>query len=472
MVSGRRYRIASVGGTVIITAGAVVIADHRLIQELLTMLPLLARLPVTPPQSYGELVLEAGTTLLVVLGMFVPLFKPRPRRVLDTITVVQKRVLMAIFALATIGYFDYTYRLPRVTLIGISALLLLALPAWFLAIRRHPRSGSERAIIVGDDLEPMTDVFETTDLPILGYVSSSNQSRTNAMSDFTDGGVVTEPSTFDELNFLGGLPRLEDILIEHDIDTAILAFDEADRTMFFGALDTCYENGVTTMVHRNHADSVLIDDGGHELVDVDLEPWDWQDYLVKRVFDIGFATVSLIILILIPVIPVIAVAIKLDSPGPLFYSQTRTTTFGGKITVYKFRTMLPESEDPMPIEDEVNDRITRVGQVLRRTHLDEIPQLWTVLIGKMSVVGPRAVWTDEESLLETETPEWRKRWFVKPGLTGLAQINDVASTNPDQKLHYDITYIREQSFWFDLQIILRQFWKLIVDVRDFLKSKK
>jgi lipopolysaccharide/colanic/teichoic acid biosynthesis glycosyltransferase len=87
----------------------------------------------------------------------------------------------------------------------------------------------------------------------------------------------------------------------------------------------------------------------------------------------------------------------------------------------------------------------------------------------MSVVGPRAAWVDEETLLETQTEEWRRRWFVKPGLTGLAQINDVTSTNPEEKLRYDIEYIRNQSFWYDLKIVMRQLWKVLSDVVNVLR---
>ena len=124
--------------------------------------------------------------------------------------------------------------------------------------------------------------------------------------------------------------------------------------------------------------------------------------------------------------------------------------------------MRPESEDTTPGEE--TDRVTRVGRFLRRTHLDEIPQLWSILVGDMSVVGPRAAWTDEELLLEEQVSTWSQRWFVKPGLTGLAQINDVTSEAPREKLRYDIEYIRRQSFWLDLKIVVRQIWGVLGDL--------
>jgi lipopolysaccharide/colanic/teichoic acid biosynthesis glycosyltransferase len=92
-----------------------------------------------------------------------------------------------------------------------------------------------------------------------------------------------------------------------------------------------------------------------------------------------------------------------------------------------------------------------------------------ILFGHMSVVGPRAAWTDEERHLESVTEDWRKRWFVKPGLTGWAQINNVSSTDPEAKLRYDIEYIRKQGFWFDLKIVIRQVWLVLVDLKDQMR---
>jgi lipopolysaccharide/colanic/teichoic acid biosynthesis glycosyltransferase len=195
---------------------------------------------------------------------------------------------------------------------------------------------------------------------------------------------------------------------------------------------------------------------------VEIEPWDAQDYVLKRIFDFGFSLVGL--LVAAPLITLIAVAIRLDDGGSVLYQQERTAVFGRTFELYKFRTMVPEGESAEPVDDEQNDRITRVGRVLRSTHLDEIPQLWSILTGDMSVVGPRAVWTREETLLESEVDSWRQRWFVKPGLTGLAQINDVESTEPREKIRYDLQYVRRQSFWLDVKIIIRQFWKVLAEV--------
>ena len=463
MATGWRYRVASVLGTAGLTAVAVWFVNYPLIQDAFSQVPVLGR-PAPAVLSNGALVFVILTALVVVLGAMWPLFKPRPRRVLDTILLTQKRVFLAMVGLAALGYFDYNYRMPRATLMLGTAFLLLWLPAWMVAIRRRP-SEQSRAIIVGDDPTAMEAILEESDLPVIGYVSppSSYEATEEAVAgkpEVSDGGAVT--TRLDELSNLGGLSRLDEVLVKYEIDTALLAFADTDRAEFFGTLDTCFENGVTAMVHRDHSEDVLTAGvAGGELVEVNLDPWDWQDYVVKRVFDVCFAACGLIVLS--PVILAIGLAIKLDSPGPVLYSQERTAEFGDTFTVFKFRSMIPEGEDTTPGEE--TDRVTRVGRVLRKTHLDEIPQRWSILVGNMSVVGPRAAWTDEESLIEEEVSAWSQRWFVKPGLTGLAQINDVTSEQPHEKLRYDIEYIRHQSLRFDVKIVLRQVWLVLSDIR-------
>lgn len=470
MNSRWQYRVASVGATLVLTLVALAVANHPTAQDLFALVPYFGR-PAPAVLDGRKLTVAVLTTVGVVAGSMWPVFKPRPRRILDTILLTQKRVLLAMVGLAALGYYNYTYKLPRSTLMIVTGLLFVGLPVAMAALRRRP-SGSERAVIVGDDPETMADVLATTELDVVGYVSplaGRDGLSTLDGAGHTDGGVVVGADPLGDLECLGGLARLEEVLVAYDIDTAVLAFAEADRVSFFGTLDSCYEHGVVAKAHRDHADTVLTERAPDEtLVDIDLEPWDTQDYIVKRVFDVAFATVGL--LVLSPVIAGIAVAIRLDSRGPILYGQERTAEFGGTFRIYKFRSMYPDSEDATPVDDDDNGAITRVGRFLRTTHLDEIPQLWTILVGQMSVVGPRAVWTDEESYLEETTDRWRKRWFVKPGLTGFAQINGASSTDPATKLRYDLEYIRRQSFWLDVRIVIRQCWTVLTDLVSVLRD--
>ena len=464
MNGGWQYRVAGVAGTAALALAAVSLAETALVQALFGLLPVVGHLPFDAPGSGGYYV-EAGTAVIILVGALAPLYKPRPRRILDIGLQALRRVVVALLALATIGYFDLSFRLPRATLLVAGTFLLVAVPAWFVLIRRRPHPEGNRTVIIGDDPETMDDILQVIDGEVLGYVSPPSayfgeESPRLTAPELADGGV---PEDLDELACLGGLSRLDEILIQYDVGTAVLAFAHPDRAEFFGALDSCYENGVAAKVHREHADVVLTSEATErELVDIDLEPWDWQDHVTKRVFDVTFSGAAL--LLLSPLLLIIAAAIRLDSPGPILYQQTRTAAFGNTFTIAKFRTMVPDSEEATPIDDSENDRITRVGRILRSTHLDEIPQLIAILRGQMSVVGPRAAWVDEETVLENETDAWRRRWFVKPGLTGLAQINEVSSTNPEAKLRYDIEYIRNQSFWFDLKIVIRQLWMVGEDL--------
>jgi len=458
MKSRWRYRVAAPTGAALLIGMSVFFANTPPLQTLVTAPPVLSNLEPTT-LSNGDLTDQIVATVVITLGVLWPLFKPRPRRILDTISLTHKRVILTAAVLAAIGYFDWSSRLPRTTLVLTIALLGICLPLWFVTIRQRPRT-LKRAIIVGDDMEIMRTLHESSEVPILGVVSPAGVHPNENQYRIADGGVTIERA--EELPRLGGLSRLDEALVEHDVDTVLLAFKHPDREEFFGALSACFEHGVQAKVHRDHADSVLVADAaGGELVDTHLEPWDWQDYLVKRVFDVAFAAVALVCLL--PFLALVAVAVKLDSAGPIFYKQTRTAAFGETFTVYKFRTMTTGRETTTPTGED-NERITRVGRYLRQTHLDEIPQLWSILVGEMSVVGPRAAWTDEEKHLEAETNEWRKRWFVKPGLTGLAQINRMTSENPRAKLRYDIEYIREQSFWFDLKIVVRQLYAVGIDI--------
>ncbi|WP_255167387.1 sugar transferase [Natrononativus amylolyticus] len=490
MLTGWRYRAFGGVGAVLIVIAAVLLANQEATQVLFTTyVPVFNNLD--PEILEGEALAWAAVLSVLAIGLsLIPLYKPQPRRFLDTVFFTQKRVVVGGLALATLGYFNWSYRLPRATLTMTIGFLVVALPAWFVWIRLRPSVSMGRTVIVGDDVEQIQRVIPEVDSPIIGYLCptiAGTVADDHVNPPVTDGG--TEPSALgdtrersletvteeiDELGRIGALPRLgglsrlEDALVEYDVDTVVLAFRRADRAEFFGALDACHEHGVNVKVHRDYADSVLVADGEiGELVDVDLEPWDPQDHLFKRAFDIVFAWVGLVALF--PAMVVIAVAIKLDSPGPILYSQERTAGFGETFPIYKFRTMVPEGESATPTEDEDNDRITRVGRLLRKTHLDELPQLWSIFVGDMSVVGPRAAWTDEEMLLEQEAASWRKRWFVKPGLTGLAQVNDAKSTNPQAKLRYDLEYISKQSFWFDMKIVIRQLWNVVVDVTSLAR---
>lgn len=175
----------------------------------------------------------------------------------------------------------------------------------------------------------------------------------------------------------------------------------------------------------------------------------------KRIFDLGVAIFLLVITA--PLLLVTALLVRLSSPGPVFYVQERVGYRGQVFRLLKFRTMIPDAEkETGPVLAQANDpRITRIGKFLRATRLDELPQLVNVLKGEMSLVGPRPerpVFVDE---FVRAHPAYHYRHLVKPGLTGMAQIYGRYTTSPEDKLRYDLYYIRNYSFLLDLKILLR-----------------
>jgi exopolysaccharide biosynthesis polyprenyl glycosylphosphotransferase len=189
------------------------------------------------------------------------------------------------------------------------------------------------------------------------------------------------------------------------------------------------------------------------LVEVLKDPQEDLAFLIKEVLDVAIAAVLL--LFSLPVLGVAICCIKLTSTGPVFYRQRRVGRDGREFVMYKLRTMVDRAEAATgPVLAGPDDeRITRVGRFLRATRIDEVPQLFNVLNGTMSLVGPRPERPEfVEGFLRT-IPGYAERLQVKPGLTGLAQVNGEYHTTAEYKLKYDLTYIYNYSLWLDMRIM-------------------
>lgn len=198
--------------------------------------------------------------------------------------------------------------------------------------------------------------------------------------------------------------------------------------------------------------------------------------IFKRALDLVASSIGL--LLLLPVFLVIAIAIRLDSPGPVLYSQVRVginrrrnrkaaqraqerrkaDAFGRLFTIYKFRSMIVDAERVSgPVwASEKDSRITKTGRFLRRTRLDETPQLWNVLLGDMSLVGPRPERPTFVESLSVSIPDYPKRCSALPGITGLAQVKSRYDTSVDsanRKLQYDLYYLKNGRLLLDLKIM-------------------
>lgn len=194
--------------------------------------------------------------------------------------------------------------------------------------------------------------------------------------------------------------------------------------------------------------------------------------IVKNVFDRILSFIALVLIL--PVFAIIFIAIKLNSKGPAIFSQERIGRSGSVFYVYKFRTMVVDAEsfgDGLTVRNSADPRITRVGRVLRATSLDELPQLFNVLIGDMSLVGPRPPVTYHPYKGYENYPEWaRKRFQVRPGITGLVQTSVRNSVSWDERILIDNEYVDNMNCWLDIQILLKTVKRVVLPENIYMNE--
>jgi exopolysaccharide biosynthesis polyprenyl glycosylphosphotransferase len=180
---------------------------------------------------------------------------------------------------------------------------------------------------------------------------------------------------------------------------------------------------------------------------------------VKRLFDLVLALLALGMLL--PLMALIAAAIKLDSPGPVFFRQRRAGRHGRIFSIFKFRSMHVLEDGADVVQAKTADvRVTRIGRFLRRSSLDELPQLLNVVAGEMALVGPRPHALAHDEYYGNRIANYRRRQLVRPGITGWAQVNGARGATPrlsdmQVRIDFDLAYVERESFWLDLLILLR-----------------
>lgn len=230
----------------------------------------------------------------------------------------------------------------------------------------------------------------------------------------------------------------------------------ADRNKL---LKHCYRNGIRCYTIPKISDIMIKSSTTLTLFDTELYLFrnrglTFEQCLVKRTMDI---VISLLILIILsPALVVICIAIKVYDGGPIIYKQDRLTKDGKIFKIYKFRSMKVNSEkDGAQLANKEDDRITPVGRIIRRLHVDELPQLINIIKGEMAFVGPRPERPEIAAEYEHSIPEFDFRLKMKAGLTGYAQVFGNYRTTPLDKLKLDLTYIENYSIWLDIMIIVQ-----------------
>jgi len=263
---------------------------------------------------------------------------------------------------------------------------------------------------------------------------------------------------------LGTYDKLVNLAEQMCVDEIVVSSDSANLSdKLLAVLESCWGRGVAVIPVQLYFEqitgAVMIQHVGQNLFMLMNE----RDVCLQRIWDVLRRTLDITIglvgmCILAPLMPLIALAIYLDSPGPIFYRQERVGYWGRTFGIVKFRSMIPNAERGGAVWAKQNDdRITRVGRVLRKTRLDELPQLWNLLVGSMTLIGPRPERPEFVRQLSTELPYYAIRHYLKPGLTGWAQVRYHYGNSVDDalmKLQYDLYYVKHRGPLLDIIILL------------------
>jgi len=279
-------------------------------------------------------------------------------------------------------------------------------------------------------------------------------------------------SEYSSIPVLGSAEKLIAIIDKWDIPEVVLAITSDINTATFRSLMDCKELAIDislmSELYENLTGRIPVEHiGDNWFVSLPMDSAETSIFysLFSRLFDIFSASLGL--MVLLPFFPLIALAIYLDFPGPIFYKQERVGKKGKKFNLYKLRTMIPEAEigglARRAIEND--PRVTRVGRWLRKARIDEMPQLFNILRGDMSAVGPRPERPFHLIEFDKDVPFHRLRNAVKPGMAGWAVINfgyidDLESAR--LRLQYDLYYVKHQSIMLDLIILIRTFGQVFL----------
>lgn len=277
--------------------------------------------------------------------------------------------------------------------------------------------------------------------------------------------TTDECSEDNELKCLGHYHELDKILEQHIIDHLIFTIPNDDAVLLSSLITTAESHGIHAILVPNFIEILpsrprFDEFAGIPIVDTRYTPLDDAlNSVIKRSFDLLFAI--LVLLLASPLMIIIALIIKITSKGPVIYKQQRLGRNRRVFSMYKFRTMLCELEQDQPgwtVKDD--PRKTKFGSFLRKTSLDELPQFINVLLGQMSVIGPRPEQPYFVDQFRDDIPRYMIKHRVRPGITGWAQVNGLrGDTSIEERIRYDLHYIEHWTFSWDMRIVALTLWK-------------
>lgn len=423
---------------------------------------------IRPFISYYLLYSMLGIAVILILLAFNRLYSlDNIHPGMDTNTRILLIAVLGVFAISTLNFYinrdDYLLSRAWLLYVGLFTFLFMVLGRVF--VRRivkliFTRSGIKRNVIivgVNEESNRIAATFNKMELDnanIAGFVDSKKRLETKE-------GLIKK---FKNFSVLGTLDNIREYLEKYNIDTIVvsspdLKYDEIqeflenikDFNLEILMSPSLFEFSVSRMR--------MFDYAGIPLIQITPITQDWKIKITKFIID--YTMGILIFMVFLLLYPIVGLAIKLDSEGPVLYRQERYGENFKRIKIFKFRTMVRDADSRKEIIGKLYDkksgfkikddpRITRVGRFLRKTSLDEFPQIINVLRGELSIVGPRALVIREGDQLE----EWeKKRMTIKQGITGLWQISGRSDLNYEERIKLDLFYIHNWSLWLELKII-------------------
>lgn len=355
--------------------------------------------------------------------------------------------------------FELDYPRAMITYAWILDIILVTLGRLFhqwlrtMILARGP--GRDHVLIVGTGPIAQMILQKIQGSPYLGYEIAG---VVNGNGD--------APEDVLGVSVLGGVDDLPDLLTAHEIDDVIVALPEASHKELMRIISLCERSSIAVKVYPDlfqiMAAEVSIDDlGGLPLISVrDISLRGWK-LTLKRAMDVVGSAIGLVFLS--PIMLLVAALVKLESPGPVFFVQERMGLDAKPFKVIKFRSMRQDADKDGPGWTTADDpRKTRFGTILRRTNIDELPQLINVLIGEMSLVGPRPEQPYYVHQFRQSIPRYMDRHREKAGMTGWAQVNGLrGDTSILERTKYDLWYTENWSIWLDFTILIRTVLKAI-----------
>ena len=418
-------------------------------------------IPGGEPPDPAHYALAAPVAALVVVVIFALTGVYRARRGLqfvdELLSLTGAMLVAALVVSAMIGLYRedrFTYSRLTFAYWTVLATLLIVLGRWlgrrYRSYLRARGVGVDRAVVVGWGAAADLLVQRLRMFPDYGY------RVVGVLTDRMELGAEVAG-----VEVLGGVDEITHVIRWQEVDTVFVALADVAPDRILGLVDRCRNCGIefrilpgmlelmTTQVTADQIDGIPLLQLRHGL---DIQG---PKTAVKRAFDLVVGGLAL--LLLMPLMVVIGLAVKLTSPGPVFIHQDRVGMRGRVFRTHKFRSMRTGAEAASgPVwAAPGDDRRTRVGVLLRRLSLDELPQLWNIVKGEMSLVGPRPERPKFVAEFRERLPRYDDRHLVRPGLAGWAQANDLRGQTPvEERLIYDLYYIENWSLAFDIKILL------------------